>query len=396
MRIGLVIHWFDPQRGGAEQWTFQLTQRLLAAGHEVHVVAQGFAAAAAGLPIVPHSLGKIGSRLEFAAAAERKLRTLALDVVHDMGGGWYADVFQSHDGSRLALWERKLASLPRLVRPLKRWMTKQLPRYREFRRLVARQFADPQQIVVAVSKMVAEDYQHYHGVPGEQIRLVYNGVDTERFSPASCRPYREAVRQKLAAREADVLLLFVGHDFQRKGLATALRAAGRLAAERQPVRLLVVGGRPRQRYLRLAQRCGLGDAVTFAGAQNDPLPYYAAADALVLPSFYDPFGLVVLEAAACGMPVVTSRFTGASELLSEGVEGYVLSDPADHEELAQRLQPLLEPALRRRMAEAARRLALRYTFARNCAELLAVYHEVASRRQATAQKACQKVLLPVR
>ena len=117
--------------------------------------------------------------------------------------------------------------------------------------------------------------------------------------------------------------------------------------------------------------------MTFVGPVEDPVPYYAAADALVLPSFYDPFGLVVLEAAACGLPVVTSRASGASELLSEGRDGYVLDDPADAASWADRLERLLDPALRRRMGEAARRLALQYTLERNCDALLAIYHELA-------------------
>ena len=111
------------------------------------------------------------------------------------------------------------------------------------------------------------------------------------------------------------------------------------------------------------------------GPVNDPVHYYAAADALVLPSFYDPFGLVVLEAAACGLPVVASRATGASELLSEGVDGYVLDDPADDATCAERLERLLDPARRRAMGEAARRLSLHHTLDRNCDALLAICQE---------------------
>jgi len=114
------------------------------------------------------------------------------------------------------------------------------------------------------------------------------------------------------------------------------------------------------------------------------VPYYAAADAFVLPTFYDPCSLSVSEAAACGLPSVTSRFNGAAELLSEGVEGFVLADPADDSELCNRLGSLMDPALRLRMGAAARRLALRYTLERNCDELMAIYDELAPARRAAA------------
>lgn len=396
MRIGLVLRHFDPRRGGAEHWTVQFAAQLLARGHQVHVVAAHFGQHVRTMPIVAHPLQRARSRIGFAEAAEAKLRSLPLDVVHDMGCGWYCDVFESHDGARPAQWEQKLLLLPPWVRPLKRMLIRVLPRYRNFRKLSMRQFADPQRIVLALSRMVAADYQRCHGVRPEQIRLVYNGVDTRRFSPAHRRLYRDEVRRRLDLREDDVLFLFVGHDFQRKGLATALRAIGRLVAEGAPARLVIVGGKRIKRYAQLARRCGAvtsggppgrpagGQAVTFLGTTDDPVPYYAASDAYVLPTFYDPCSLGVLEAAASGLPSVTTRFNGAAELLTDGVDGYVLGDPADDKAFADRLRALLDRSLRRRMGEAARRLALEHTFDRNCEEILAVYREVSGVRRRAA------------
>ena len=148
------------------------------------------------------------------------------------------------------------------------------------------------------------------------------------------------------------MLLFVGHDYQRKGLATAVRAANRLAAEGAPVRLVVVGGKKRRQRYRGYPVPGSGSpsqldspngVVINVGAIDDPVPYYAAADVFVLPTFYDPCSLSVSEAAASGLPSVTTRFNGAAELLTEGVDGSVISDPADDAELAGALRPLLDP-----------------------------------------------------
>ena len=123
----------------------------------------------------------------------------------------------------------------------------------------------------------------------------------------------------------------------------------------------------------------------FVGPVDDPVPYYAAADALVLPSFYDPFGLVVLEAAACGLPVVTSRVNGASELLSEGARRLRARRSGRRRLLGRPPGTTAgSGACGERMGEAARRLALQYTLDRNCDALLAIYEECARPQRCAA------------
>ncbi len=380
MRIGLVIEHFNPQRGGAEQWTYQFTDRLLAAGHEVHVAAGYFSSSTRDMPIVRHKVEGAGSRLGFAAAAEAVLRTLYLDVIHDMGSGWYCDLFESHDGSRFAQWEQKLKSMPPWIRPLKRQLMRVLPRYRRFRELLARQFSDRNRLILAISQMVADDYLRYHDVRPEQLRLIHNGVDVERFSPKHRALYRDELRERLQIDEDEVLLLFVGHDFYRKGLSTAIRATGRLVAEGEAVRLVVVGGRKSPHHQHLARRCGALDAVDFIGTIRNTAPYYAAADVYVLPTFYDPCSLGVLEASASGLPSVTTRFNGAGELLTQGKDGYLTEDPADDEELAHYLRPLMKRRLRVQMGAAARQTALANTLQQNCDRIVDVYHEIAGQK----------------
>ena len=214
-------------------------------------------------------------------------------------------------------------------------------------------------------------------MPGERIRLVYHGADNERFSPAHRDRWREEIRERFRVGDDEVLLLFVGHDYQRKGLATAVRAARRLAAEGARVRLLIVGGKGRKRATLAAAQDGL---VIYAGAADDPVPYYAASDIFVLPTFYDPCSLSVSEAAASGLPCVTTRFNGAAELLTEGVDGSVISDPADDLELAASLRPLMDAGVRQRMGAAARKLALKYTLDRNCDEIVSIYRQIGGQK----------------
>ena len=384
MRIGVAIAQFDPQRGGAEYWTFRHVKQLLADGHEVHVAALGFAEGH-GLPITAHRIAAGASPLARAAAAERILRPLQLDVVHDMGLGWFGRVFQSEDGSRAAQWECNLKLLSPALRPIKRLLMRWLPRYVGQRRLMAQQYSDPQRLIIAISQMCADDYRRRHGVADERVRVVYHGVETDRYTPDRAAALRPAARRALQLRDDQLAVLFVGHDFRRKGLATAAGAVERLAAGGTDARLLVVGGNHRGQ--RLPLRAGNAGLLVPLGPRSDPLPYYAAADVFALPSYYDPFGLVVLEAAACGLPVVTTRSTGAGELLRDGREGFLLDDPGDAAALAQRLALLTDPQRRAAMGRAARRTAAMFSVDRNYRETLAVYAETIERREAPSRAA---------
>ncbi len=113
------------------------------------------------------------------------------------------------------------------------------------------------------------------------------------------------------------------------------------------------------------------------------LPYYLAADFLVHPSFYDSCSLVLLEAAACGLPVIASLENGAAELLTEGVEGFLLNDPGDAATLFERMRLMLVEPLRKKMGRAARELASQHTLDRNFEEILAIYRQTdATKRRA--------------
>ena len=383
MRIGLVIPSFDPRRGGAEQWTWQFARLLAKRGEEVHVLASRFGALADDPALTRHTLVPGRSRMGFGIAAEEAARNLSLDVIHDMGSGWHCDVFQPHGGSRKASFEQNLLLNHPWLRPAKRFSMGFLPRYREFRRLARQQFRNDGRLFLALSRMVARDFVRFHEVPASQIRIVYNGVDLERFSPDLVPRYREQVRRKLGLSD-EVLVLIVAHNFPLKGVPTLLRSIGQLVQRGERVRLVVAGGKRLTRYRAMADYVGAGLATTFLGSVDDAAPLYAAADIYVQPTFYDPCSLVVLEALATGLPIVTSRFNGAGELMTPGVEGYIVEDPANAEELACYLADLLDPEKRKHMGIAARKLAEAHSLERNCDEILAVYREQIGQRLSRA------------
>ena len=273
MKIGLVVERFDPLRGGLEQWTYCFAEKLVERGHEVHVVSREFSPRAAALPIIAHQVRHVHGPVAFAAAAEEKLASLPLDVIHDMGVGWYCDVFHPHGGSWASVTARKMLLAPRWLRPLKYLLHHVMPRYHVFRRLMARQYADHGQIMVALSRSVADDFARFHQVAPERIRIVYNGVDVERFSPARCAPHRQAMRRRLGIGPDTILLLMVATNLPLKGIATLLRTLARLRGRGLPVRLLVVGGKRPGPWRRMAARLGVAAAVQFhrAGGEHRSL-----------------------------------------------------------------------------------------------------------------------------
>ncbi len=348
-------------------------------GHQIHVVARTFAQPVEKLATATHVIENATTRIAFAEAAMRALQDLSLDVIHDTGAGWYCDVFQPHFGSRDAVFEQNLLFLPRALRPWKRAVSRYLPRYREFSTLASRQYTGDGRLFLALSQRIAEDFVKTHGVSRESIRLIYNGVDCRRFSPSGRDARGAEIRRRLGVNRRTVLVLAIAHNYRLKGIPTTLRAMRRLAG--QPFHLAVIGGKRPAKYEHMARRWGIGPQVTFVGSIANPVPYYAAADVLVHPTFYDTCSLVVLEALASGLPVVTSRMSGIDELLSDGEDALLLDDPGDAEGLARLLGDLSDRQRRERVAAAARRFALAHPFQQNCDQIETVYHEVVERRR---------------
>lgn len=373
MKIALVLERFDPTRGGLEHWTWQFARSVAVRGHEVHVVAFEFAAEAKDEPVVAHQLPMPRSRVERAEALAAALPSFGCDVVHDMGVGWAADIIHPHGGSTKALWEHNLLRIPKW-RQIRFWREK---RYRELADLERRQLESGARIV-AVSQMVQRHFETYHALAPERIRVIHNGVDVERFTPAVRERFREATRAGLGVA-GEVVFLMLAHNLLLKNAEALLRAAARVLASGRSIRVVIAGGKKSDQFVQLARKLGISDAVSFRGLV-DALPFYAAADVFVHPTWYDPCSLVTLEAAACGLPVITTRYNGASELMRHGDDGFVLDDPANDAALAERMTDLLDPGLRAKAGAAGRALAEEHTFARQTDSFLDLYDEVATSR----------------
>ena len=229
---------------------------------------------------------------------------------------------------------------------------------------------------VALSRRVAQELKTYYGVPASRIALIPNGIDLDRFNGGT--PRREAVRREFGIASNAPLLLFVSHEFGRKGLAYAIRALQHLPAE---TRLLVVGSDAQQPYEQIAAAAGVGQQIIFAGARRDMPAMYDAADALVLPTNYETFSLVCMEAMASGVPVFATRVGGIEDYLQDGVNGYAIQ--RDPEEIAIALRRVLDdPAHLARLRAGARATAQGYAWSRVAARYHDLLHEVWRERQA--------------
>jgi UDP-glucose:(heptosyl)LPS alpha-1,3-glucosyltransferase len=227
--------------------------------------------------------------------------------------------------------------------------------------------------LITNSQLCKKQAQQYYRVPSERIEVIYNGVDQEVFSPATVTAQRQTTRNELGLTDDAIVILYVSNNWQRKGLAVLLEAVALLDKQGGKIHVVVVGrGRP-EAFRRLLGRLGLAGRVHFAGVTKIVERYYAAGDLFVLPTIYDPFANVCLEAMACGLPVITTSGNGAAELLTPGTNGYIQSDPFDASELSSLLGKCLDPAELRRMGAAAHASAIPFTRERNMQQALAFF-----------------------
>jgi D-inositol-3-phosphate glycosyltransferase len=218
--------------------------------------------------------------------------------------------------------------------------------------------------IVAANVVERAELLRDYAAHASRIATIPCGVDTDLFTPGD----RAEARRRLDL-EGRPLLLWVGRIAPIKGLDTLLDAVARLSGSGQDMRLLVVGGdadEPTNGHetslRRRIERLGLGDSVRFVGPQpQSVLPlYYAAADVTVLPSYYESFGMVALEAMACGSPVIASRVGGLVTTVRDGVTGFLVPD-GDVEALAERIATLVaDPELRWRLGREGVRWAAQH------------------------------------
>jgi UDP-glucose:(heptosyl)LPS alpha-1,3-glucosyltransferase len=401
MHLALNFQRVDPSRGGAETYVADLCRNLVQAGHRVDLYAESWADGALHPQVNAIPVGAAGkSRLErllsFARNSEKALRQASHDCSIGFVNTWAHDVIIPQGGVQAGSLAANAQRFSPFFQPLYRAAKKINPKHWVHRLIEHRQY-DPrrQPRVIAVSNLVKRHLELYHRVPLHRIYVVPNAIDTRRLEVSQPSALRCAFRNRLGLEPGHTVGLFAGHNFALKGLKPLFEALAQRRRQNhagRPIHLLVCGGGDTDSYARLARTLGLSDTVHFLGFYPNVEDCYWSSDFFVQPTYYDPCSLVVMEALACGLPVITTAQNGASELLKNGREGYVLSSPGARDELISALDKMTDDLARRAMSAKALALGSYQTFELHVSRLTAIFEEVSaakSRRvpHSRAQKA---------
>ena len=373
LRIAFVVHDYTRVLGHS-RYVAELAERF-AADHDVHVFANRFENLPPG--ITPHRVpavrfSALATIFSFVVPASLMVGK-GFDIVHAQGLSVFSpDVVTAHISNQRWFEGRRLLEGGDLS-----W------RERAFAALVVpaerRALCDQRATAIAISRALRDDLAAY-GRSGATA-VIPHGVDGRQFNPAVRERFRARVRRELGVAETAPLFLYVGD--LRKGMEPAIRALAQVPG----AHLVSLSRTPPTAYREVAAACGVADRVSLLPATDSVERYYGAADALVLPTPYDAFGMVITEAMACGLPVITTPRAGASELLESGVHGLLVASPIDAGAIASAMRTLADDeAARRRMGAAAAALMREHTWDRVAERTLAIYYEhLARRRQPAAE-----------
>jgi len=311
------------------------------------------------------------------AASWRVKRSGGSKIVLSHGDSLIGDVCVVHAVNRASLAEkRRTGYYGWLLNPSNLWVA-----WRDRWMLSGGRYRK----IVAISESVRQQLKQHYNVPDERIVTIPNGINLSRFNPGNVRS-RDAVRQSFGVSNDVPLVLFVGSQYRLKGLEFAIRA---LLEMKTKAMLLVIGADALAPFKRLAEQLGVSDRVVFAGARRDLPTIYPAADAFVLPTLYETFALVCLEAMASGLPVLAAPVGGIEDYLRDGENGlHIQRDPT---EIAAKLDLLLnDRELHASLRKAGIATAKKYEWKNIAQQYLSLFDElIAERTQGSGNPAAQ-------
>ncbi|HTX22002.1 MAG TPA: glycosyltransferase family 4 protein [Candidatus Aquilonibacter sp.] len=369
LRIVLAIGIYEPEHGGASDWLQNYAAWLTTRGHRVCVVcerAETSAAESCDLLTLPTSQHTKNS-WKRAAALQNLAKDRSADIVHDTGCLPASDVFHPLMGSLIHNWRRQLRAFPPMLRFRRFWHVRL---WRDVR--LQWQQRRQHRILVACSKRVAADFAQ---LGCKNSIVIHNGIREFVSSPPEII---QQLRRELGGGDR-LLALATATNFYLKGVMTLLRALSYLDAETRKKFLVIVTGHNQDGiFQQEINRRGLHDCCRLLGWVKNIDYYYSAADIFLHPTYHDAGSLSTLKALASGCAVVASRFDGSADFISDGINGLILNQPGDAEELARILQRLLDAGLRNQLSASARLLAPSFDQDLQFQQLEALYFDLLS------------------
>ncbi|MDP2758409.1 MAG: glycosyltransferase family 4 protein [Desulfurivibrionaceae bacterium] len=358
--------------GGGEQFASHLTEKIARnPRYDVHVFANKWKAASGNVSFhfVPMiRFPRFLTTISFAFFANAAIACRDFDLIHTHDRIFHADVFTMH-GVPHRFWVREVRKKGMsLFDRATAWVEQRL-------------IADHRcRFLLPVSSLALETFSRELGVDTSRVRVIHPGIELARFDLTNRGEKRGEIRKKFGIGTDDFLVLFVGMNFELKGLQTTISALAKAKAKLpgKEMKLLVVGKGNQDKYRKIAADLGVGGEVVFAGVQSDGIEeIYAAAEVCVLLSGFDTFGMTVLEAMAASLPVIISTRVGAKDIVINGEHGFIVARD-DAETVSAHLVSLCDEQRRARMGRAARQRAAEHSWDEVAGKVAMIYEEILS------------------
>lgn len=371
-----------------EKFTLNLARFLVDRGHQVRVIAfDGESMPGVELKRIPLPLGLLRPLRDWMTA-RRLARVLSTerdaDVIYGEQKMWGCDILRPAGGVEDEYWKAHIQYRQSAFKcpPVCRHLSVKHALDVDAER---RGMCDPRlRRVIVNSDLIRRQLLAHYPFLGDRVEVIHEGiVPCPADAGIRLRAERAAFLARFGLDPAAPTALFLGHDFRRKGLRQAIQVIAE-ARRRQPRsgwQLLVVGRDRPAPGRALVRKLGIASAVAFAGTVFPADLCFGAADVLLFPTLYDPFANVTLESLAFGVPVITTRQNGGSEVIESGVNGWVVPDAAATGEMAAALEQVIAPDRREALRQAARGSVASSELSGKLAAVEAVFQAVAEERR---------------
>lgn len=355
--------------GGGERFVLELTERIaLNHRYDVHVFANKWRPQSDRItfhkvPVI--SFPKFLTTISFAWFANRKIAEMNFDIIHTHERIFHADIFTMHSVPH-RFWVKEIRRKNMSLFDYgTSWVEKKMINDGKC------------QIFLPVSGIAKEKFIQVFSVDPGDVHVINPGVDIDKFNKLDRNMCRKEIRKRFGIDGIDTVILFVSMNFELKGLNNLMVAMSMTKSKHpsEKLKLLVVGKGNKKKYGRLAQELGIKNDVVFAGVWKDNIErIYLASDIFAMPSGFDTFGMVVLEAMLASLPVIISHKVGAKDLIKDGINGFVV-DREDIEIISSKIIFLLNKEIRQNMAKEAHDEAMKHTWDETAKKVLKIYDE---------------------